>query len=128
MWVSAIDASDRLHSDGEAVLERLIAGHLPMAVTTDLVLDETLTILKRRGARIPAIQHIANDILSSPLLRVVYVDEPLFRQSILDFGKYEQFSFTDAVSLTLMTRYKIREIYSHDQDFDLKGIVRKERP
>ena len=46
----------------------------------------------------------------------------------MDFGKYEQFSFTDAVSLTLMTRYKIREIYSHDQEFDLKGIVRKERP
>jgi predicted nucleic acid-binding protein len=46
----------------------------------------------------------------------------------LDFGKYEQLSFTDAVSLALMTRHRIREIYSHDKDFDLKGIVRKERP
>ncbi len=128
MWVSAIDASDRLHGDGKAVLEQLISGRLPMALTTDLVLDETLTILKRRGARIPSIQHIANNLLSSPLLRVIYVDEPLFRQSLLDFGKYEQLSFTDAVSLALMTRHKIREIYSHDKDFDLKGIVRKERP
>ena len=128
MWVSAIDASDRLHGDGEAVLEQLISGRLPMALTTDLVLDETLTILKKRGARIPSIQHIANNLLSSPLLRVIYVDEPLFRQSLLDFGKYEQLSFTDAVSLALMTRHKIREIYSHDKDFDLKGIVRKERP
>jgi predicted nucleic acid-binding protein len=96
-------------------------------VTTDFVLGETLTILKRRNARISAIQDVTSDLLSSPLLKLVYVDELLFRQALLNFSKYE-LSFTDAVSLTVMSRYKIREIYSHDRDFDLKGIARKERP
>jgi predicted nucleic acid-binding protein len=97
-------------------------------VTTDFVLGETLTILKKRNARISAIQDVTRDLLSSPLLKLVYVDEPLFRQALLNFRKYEELSFTDAVSLTVMGRYKIREIYSHDRDFDLKGITRKERP
>src|SRR2546426_10203535 len=99
-----------------------------MALTTDLVLDETLTILKRRGARIPSIQHIANNLLSSPLLRVFYVDEPLFRQSLLDFGKYEQLSFTDALSLVLLTLNKTRKIYANDKAFVLTGIRGRERP
>lgn len=99
-----------------------------MAVTTDLVLGETLTILKNRNARISAVQEIANDLLSTPLLRVVYVDETISRQALVNFVRYGGLSFTDAVSLTVVIRYKIREIYSHDSDFDLKGIVRKERP
>ena len=67
-------------------------------------------------------------MLSSPLVSVVYVEESIFGESLVKFKKYERLSFTDAVTLTVMQRHKIKEIYSHDRDFDLKGIVRKERP
>lgn len=109
-------------------MEALAEGRLPPAVTTDFVLDEALTLLKRRGARIPAIHEIADNLLSSSLVKIIYVDESLFRQALSNFVKYERLSFTDAVTLSVMARYKIKEIFSHDGDFDLKGIVRKEGP
>jgi uncharacterized protein len=128
VWVSGIDSSDALHEDGSAVLEALAEGRLASAVTTDFVLDETLTLLKRRGGKLEAIARAVDSILSSAGVDLIYVDEALFGQALYTYKKYEKLSFTDAVTLTVMQRRKIREIFSHDTDFDMKGIVRKERP
>ncbi len=126
--VSGIDASDQLHQDGKAVLSALAGGELSPALTTDFVLDETLTMLRRRGAKATSIVDVAESVVSSSLISIVYVDESLFREALSKFRKYERLSFTDAVTLRVMNRYRVREIYSHDRDFDLEGIVRKERP
>lgn len=127
-WVAGIDASDRLHEDGKAVLEALIEGRSAPALTTDFVLDETMTLLKKRGARVSKVVEALQRLISSPLVTLVYVDESAFGESLLNFKKYEKMSFTDAVTLTIMRRYGVKEIFSHDKDFDLKGIVRKEKP
>ena len=128
IWVSAIDSSDELHEDGKAVLIKMVEGNLPLAVTTDFVLDETLTMLKKRGAKPDKVAEDVQNIISSMRVNVVYVDEMLFKASLSNYSKYATLSFTDAVSLTVMARLKIREVYSHDTDFDLEGIIRKESP
>jgi predicted nucleic acid-binding protein len=128
VWVSGIDSSDALHEDGSAVLEALAEGRLTSAVTTDFVLDETLTLLKKRGGKVETIARAVDSILSSAVVDMVYVDEALFGQALSTYKKYEKLSFTDAVTLTVMQRHRIREIFSHDTDFDMKGIIRKERP
>ncbi len=127
IWVSAIDASDGLHRDGKAVLEALVEGRISSAMTTDFVLDAALTILKNRGAGLDDVAKIVRNILSSRLVLMRYVDESTFKEALSNFEKYKSLSFTDAVTLTIMNRYRIREIYSHDKDFDLKGIIRRER-
>jgi uncharacterized protein len=126
--VSAADESDTLHTDGAAVLKALHDGKIATALTTDFVIDEVLTLLRRRHAKSATTSRIAENVLSSTLIRIAYVDETLFKESLPNFRKYEQLSFTDAVSLTVMKKYRIREIFSHDTDFDLRGLVRKERP
>ncbi len=128
IWASAIDASDSLHEDGSAVLKALAGGELPSAVTTDFVLDETLTLLKTRGGRPETIARAIGDIMSSPNLDLVYVDDELFETALRTYQKYERLSFTDAVTLVVMQQRKIKEIFSHDEDFDVKGILRRERP
>lgn len=126
--VAGIDASDTLHEDGKAVLRAILDGSLPGAVTTDYVLDETLTLLRRRGASTAAAAGAVEGLLSSSLIDMVFVHETLFKEALTTFRKYQKLSFTDAVSLTVMQRQKIKEVFSHDRDFDLKGITRKERP
>jgi len=126
--VSAVDETDALHDDGAAVLKALSDGTLATAMTTDYVIDETLTLLRKRRAKPAVVSNIADNVLSTTLIRIAYVDEALFKESLPNFRKYTELSFTDAVSLTLMRRHRIREIFSHDRDFDIKGIVRKERP
>ena len=128
IWASAIDASDSLHEDGSAVLLALADGSLPSALTTDFVLNETLTLLKMRGGRPDAIARAVTSIMSSPNLSLVYVDDALFDSALRTYQKYERLSFTDAATLTIMQQRKIREIFSHDKDFDIKGILRRERP
>ncbi len=128
IWASAIDTSDTLHKDGSAVLKALAEGTLPSALTTDFVLDETLTLLKMRGGRPDSIARAIASIMSSPNLNLVYVDDSLFEAGLRTFQKYERLSFTDAVTLAIMQQRKIKEIFSHDADFDIKGILRRERP
>jgi predicted nucleic acid-binding protein len=128
IWASAIDASDTLHDDGSAVLKALADGELPSAVTTDFVLDETLTLLKMRGGRPDAIARAIASIMSSRNLNLVYVDDALFDAALRTYQKFERLSFTDAVTLAVMQQRKIKEIFSHDEDFDIKGILRRERP
>ncbi len=128
IWASAIDASDSLHEDGAAVLKALAEGQLGAALTTDFVLDETLTLLKARGGRAGTIVKAISNIISSPSLNISYVDEVLFNTALSTYEKYERLSFTDAVTLTIMQRKKVKEIFSHDDHFDIKGIIRKERP
>ena len=127
VWVSAIDSSDRLHEDGKSVLQAIAKKDLPRAVTTDFVLDETLTLLKRRGARPRKVVDLVKDIMESELVTTVFVEQDAFTDGLSSFAKYEQLSFTDAVTLEVMRRFRIKEIFSHDSDFDLRGIVRKER-
>jgi len=128
IWASAIDASDALHEDGSAVLKALADGRLPSALTTDFVLDETLTLLKMRGGRPDTIAKAIASIISSPNLDLVFVDDALFDAALRTYQKYERLSFTDAVTVAIMQKRKIKEIFSHDEDFDLKGILRRERP
>ncbi|MGA2663360.1 MAG: PIN domain-containing protein [Nitrososphaerales archaeon] len=135
IWASGIDSSDALHEDGSSVMNALATGELSSAVTTDYVLDETLTLLKRRGGndssnsqQARSIVEAVRRIASSPAVTVLYVDRELFEAALSTYRKYGRLSFTDAVTLTVMQRRKIKEIFSHDSDFDLKGIIRKERP
>jgi len=51
-----------------------------------------------------------------------------FNESLKTFAKYEKLSFTDAVTLTVMHKCGIKEIFTHDTDFNLPNIVRKEKP
>lgn len=110
------------------MLEALADGRSPPAFTTDFVLDETLTLLRRRGARSGKVVEAFRHLLSSPMVTVLYVDHLVFEESLALFERHERLSFTDAVTLAVMRRHGIKEIFSHDSDFDLKGIVRKERP
>ncbi len=105
----------------------LASGRLPAAITTDFVLDETLTLLKMRGGETESIADAINNIISSSAVTLIFVDEILFRAALTTYKKYAKLSFTDAVTLTVMQHRKIKEIFSHDRDFDLRGIVRKEK-
>ena len=128
IFVSAADESDFLHEDGLAVMQAVDERKLPTAITTDFIIDEVLTLLRRRHTQPNTLSNFVVDALSSELFTIVYVDEPLLKGSLVNFRKYEKLSFTDAVSLTTMKQYRIKEIFSHDTDFDLNGIIRKERP
>ena len=88
IWVAAIDSSDELHEDGKSTLNALIERKLSIALTTDYVLDEVMTILKKRKIPPKKIISVIESIIESPLVEVIFVDEQIFTEALKIFKKY----------------------------------------
>ncbi len=111
------------------MIEGIREGKLPMALTTDFVLSETVTILgRRKGFGAEKAVKVAEGVLSSPRVFTVYIDEALLKESLKLYPTFGgRLSLTDASSVTIMRKYGVREVFSHDGDFDgIKGLKRKE--
>lgn len=110
------------------MIESLRRGSLPFALTTDLVLNETVTILgRRKGFGAKKAQEAASLIISSPRVFVVYVDESIFKASLELYPEFNgKLGMTDTSSVVAMRKYGVKEIFSHDSDFDrVLTLVRK---
>ena len=50
IWVGASDKNDEFYESSRPIVEAIRLGKSPLALTTDFVIDETVTILgKRKG-------------------------------------------------------------------------------
>ncbi len=128
VWVGASDSNDEFHSSSAEIVKAVRLGILPLALTTDFIIDETVTILgKRKGSGAEQAKEIGKKILVSPRVFTVFIDEVLFVETLEIYPKYKgRLSFTDACSVVVMEKYGIKEVYSHDSDFDFAGLRRKE--
>jgi predicted nucleic acid-binding protein len=89
-WVGEADANDDLHASSHAAIDSILKGRTGTAVTTDFVLDETVTILgRRRGFGAEKAAKVGESVLSSPRVFTVYVDEALLKpcESTPGFGE-----------------------------------------
>lgn len=128
-WVGEADANDDFHESSHSLVEGIRTGETSLAITTDFVLDETVTILgRRRGFGAANAAKVAASILSSPRVFTVYIDDVLLKDSLRTYPGYGgRLSLTDVASLTVMKKYGVRRIFSHDHDFDgIEGVRRAE--
>lgn len=49
VWVGAADNNDDLHESATKVIDAVTSGSLPLALTTDFIIDETVTIPRRKA-------------------------------------------------------------------------------
>jgi predicted nucleic acid-binding protein len=120
-----------LHSSAHEIIESIRLGSSPLGLTTDFIIDETVTLLgKRRGFGAGAAAEVGKLIAASPRIVTLFVDEGLLRESIMAYPRYSgKLSLTDVVSTIAMKRYSVRDIFSHDSGFDLvTGIRRITKP
>jgi predicted nucleic acid-binding protein len=130
VWVGASDKNDDFYRSSSSVVEAIRLGKLPPALTTDFVIDETVTILgKRKNFGAEKAREIGERLLSSPRVFVVFVDELLLKDALKRYSQYKgRLSLTDVVSVVVMRKYHVREIFSHDKNFDkVDGVFRKEK-
>ena len=127
-FVGSADKSDDYHQSAVQLISKLVGGNFGKALTTDFILNETAALLSNR----PKISHsevkeAVEILLSSFHIEVIYMDEALLKEALKIFGQYKgDLSLTDAASVLIMQKYNIKEIYSHDSDFDrVAGVIRK---
>jgi len=113
-------ANDGYHQRAIAIWKRMRSEAL---VTSNHVLDETLTLLARRaGNRFAADR--ADNIYASEMLEIAYSTREDESEAIRLLRKYadQQISFTDCLSFVLMKSRKISTAFTFDQHFQQAGF------
>lgn len=112
---------DQYHKSAHQAVLKL--GDVDLFVTSDFVIDETVTNLsKSHGAR-NAIGFI-RAIMASRLYRVYYVDAAMLATSLDFLSKYADkgISCTDATTLAFVRTQKIPRVFSFDVHFKKLGL------
>lgn len=119
-WYARYASRDVNHNAAKAFH---LANHLPL-VTTDYVVDETLTLLKTRGNRELAFR-IGPKLLTGQLARLIHVSEQDVATAwqLFSARRDKEWSFTDCVSYVVMKRLQIVEAFAFDEHFKQFGFA-----
>ena len=119
------DANDFRHAEAgrcyDSATERL---------THNYVLSEFVPLCKSRGLDRRESLAVVSDLLDSPEVEVVWVDEALHREalSLLQARLDKGYSLCDAVSFVLMRQRGLTDSLTTDHHFSQEGFVRLLEP
>lgn len=119
-WVASLRASESCHGQ---VLEHLDAPDGDLVTSTRIV-DETLTLVRRRISHAAAVV-LGRRLLESGAVVVLPVAEEVWRDAWLLFAQRpeQDYSLTDCSSFVLMRSLGIDRALTLDRDFEREGFV-----
>ena len=119
-WVALQFRRDAHHSDAVALWD---LRDRP-TITTNHVIGETWTFLRRRLGHAPAVAFIERAV-GSPRVSVRHVDDALEREAWEWLRRHNEreYSFVDATSFVVMRRLGLHEALAFDGDFAAAGFV-----
>jgi uncharacterized protein len=121
-WMACADAADIAHA--KACQARDIAIERGMVlVTTDYIIDETLTLIRKRMS-LKAAEKWWIQIETSSRLRWEWIDVQRAEKARALFFRHhdKDFSFTDCTSFVVMREMKITQALTTDQRFRQIGF------
>ncbi|MFH1712677.1 MAG: PIN domain-containing protein [Candidatus Jacksonbacteria bacterium] len=121
--VSTLIKNDQHHQKATQILSNINKKPAIERITTDYVLDESLTLLKARGY-----YKLAADFSKGLLgtnFKIIYITPAIFQQSLLYFAKHQDkaYSFTDCVSFVVMRNYQIKHAFTFDHHFEQASFL-----
>lgn len=119
-WFAVYSRRDSNHGRAKQFL-RAIREEL---VTSDYVVDETLTLLRMRGENRHAIA-FGKHLIEDSAAQIIAIDDADFRAAWTMFRAYDdkEWSFTDCSSFVLMERLGITRAFAFDDHFRQLGKV-----
>ena len=122
-WMACADASDAKHKDCCASRDEWIADG-GLLVTTDYVVDESLTLIKVRMGLVAA-EAWWRQCEASSRLRFEWIDALRAERALSRFfrSRDKGFSFTDCTSFVVMEELRIRHALTVDRHFEQMGFT-----
>ena len=119
-WYASVVAWDLNHAAAIAWFQ----GNCCPLLTTDYVVDETMTLLKTRGEMGRAIL-LGDDFFNGQLATVHFVTASEFEEAWRVFRRFraKDWSFTDCTSKVVMEKLGIATAFAFDQHFRQFGTV-----
>jgi predicted nucleic acid-binding protein len=120
-WYALLDRNDALHGKAVAQLSQMLRSRAPL-VTSDYVVDETLTLTKARAGSFAA-QKLLDLLQQTRLLEWEWIGTERFARAETLFRKRsdQDWSFTDCTSFTLMKELRIESAITSDAHFQGAG-------
>ena len=122
-WLAASDVRDGNHRRALEFQGELLEGAHGRLVTSDYVLDETLTLLRKRsGGKLT--RDFVRGIEGSSSVQQIWVTPAHYRGALdLFLGQDEKsWSFTDCTTFVLMRELGISKAFTFDDDFRQAGF------
>ena len=119
-WYALQERRDRRHP-AAAALARAERG---LIVTSNHVIGETWTLLRRRSSHAAAVGFL--DLVQGlPRLEITHADEGTEDEALRWLRRHQEceYSFVDATSFVIMRKRRIREALAFDGDFSAAGFV-----
>jgi predicted nucleic acid-binding protein len=122
-WLALADRRDQWHGRATAVYPQILQQWTRL-VTTNLIIAESYTLIRRRLGHTPAIQFLSSLRQTTRLLKI-YADENLDAQAEAILRQYsdQDFSFVDAVSFAAMQAHQLSETFAFDNHFRVMGFL-----
>ena len=120
-WVALSNENDNLHE--AAISERRkLAREKVRIVTTNFVIDESITLIRSRTNHANAVA-FGEMIRQSKTINVVHISRELEEEAWQLFKQFydKEFSFTDCTSFVVMRREGIWECFTNDHHFEQMG-------
>lgn len=120
-WIATRILRDQWHDEAQNLWRAHNAGSL---VTSNLVVGETWTYLRRRVGHLAAIDFL-DSVAASPRVGMIRIPEILEREAWGWLRRHDErpYSFVDATSFVLMGETRIHEALAFDGDFSAAGFV-----
>ena len=119
-WYASVIPTDPDHSVATAWLSQ---NQEPL-VTTDYIIDETLTLLRVRGQKRRALL-LADQLLAGNLATIHHVTQAEFQEALQVFRRFadKEWSFTDCTSKVIIERLGLPKAFAFDRHFHQFGTV-----
>lgn len=128
-WYASEVEDDVNHQKARRFAKTVLADNVyGMLVTSDYVLDETLTLLRTRRGLKPALDFAKKIRSSRKSLQIVWVGDEIFDRSVQELSKYDDakdqdLSFTDCTSFSIMSDLSITNTFAFDSHFRNAGFT-----
>jgi len=122
--LSMLEKRDEKHKQAKSIAEELEQDERNIPVITDYILDETLTLLKKRVGHKEAIKFGRLVFSGKTKLKLIYLSNKIIREAFQIFTQYsdKDFSFTDCTSFLAMKYHNIAQAFTFDKHFEQAGF------
>ena len=125
-WIAFFDQTDKYHNDAVVLYSDLVQQKMRL-LTTDYVLDETITRLRYDVSHSVAVQFLdlIESVEKTGVLTIAEIDKTLLQEAKRLFRQYDsaKLSFTDCTSFAVCQKHNISETYAFDEHFAMMGIT-----
>lgn len=122
-WLALSDVRDGNHASALGAHAELATGRFGRLITTDYVVDETLTLMRKRVGQEPTRQFVER-LEPSRSSQLIWVTLEHYRAALSLFLKQSgtTWSFTDCTSFVIMRELGVGAAFTFDQDFERAGF------